>query len=100
LSALVDGRLDESDQSFSLVKIDNPGVEVSAMVIDDKQQLVIRLFNAESDRLEHVVSFKNSPKHVEAIELNGPPNRFWIFTQPPADVTEFMSGFLSSDSRR
>jgi alpha-mannosidase len=70
VSALVDGGIAESDQSFSLLKIDSPGVEVSAMLIEE-QQLIIRLFNAESQKSEHVVSFKSSPKYVKTIELNG-----------------------------
>ncbi|WP_158944693.1 glycoside hydrolase family 38 C-terminal domain-containing protein [Granulicella sp. S190] len=74
VTALMDGKTDETENSFSLMQIDSPGVEVSAMLVE-KEQLVVRLFNAESVEADHVVTFGTRPKHVDVIELDGTSKR-------------------------
>jgi len=70
VTALMDGKAGETESSFSLMQIDSPGVEVSAMLVE-KEKLVVRLFNAESVEPDHVVTFEKRPKRVEVAELDG-----------------------------
>ncbi|MGC2401421.1 MAG: glycoside hydrolase family 38 C-terminal domain-containing protein [Acidobacteriaceae bacterium] len=65
---------DRSEPDFSLIQINPAGVEVSTMLIESEHTL-IRLFNAESSQVDHVVSFANRPAKVQVVELDGRPVR-------------------------
>jgi alpha-mannosidase len=70
VTSLMNGKAGKTESFFSLLQVDNPGVEVSAMLIE-KEQLVVRLFNAESSESDHVVTFAKRPKRVDITELDG-----------------------------
>jgi alpha-mannosidase len=70
VSFLIGGRAKQPVPPVSLVKVSDPGVEISAMYIKDGA-LIVRLFNAESDESEHAVSFERRPHNVHVVELDG-----------------------------
>jgi alpha-mannosidase len=58
----------------SLVRIASPGVKLSAMTINDRD-LLVRLFNAESDQNEHEVSIGVAKASIQLVELDGSRGR-------------------------
>ncbi len=68
ITQLADGH--PGDSVYSLLQVSSPGLEVSTMLLE-KESLLVRLFNAESLRVDHVVSFATRPRKVEIVELDG-----------------------------
>jgi alpha-mannosidase len=67
---LIDGLKPAGDDTFSLLEIEDHGIQVSTMLIE-KGQLLVRLFNAESSHSEQVMSFSHRPTLIEIVELDG-----------------------------
>lgn len=70
VTQLIDGHRSEIDDTFSLLNLKDPGIQVSTLLIE-KGLLLVRLFNAESNQAEQVVSFSERPLRIEVVELDG-----------------------------
>ena len=70
LIAKVSGASPQKDQQRSFIDIDKPGIEISSMVFDG-DDLLVRLFNAESNNLPKAISFDAKIDKAELVELNG-----------------------------
>jgi alpha-mannosidase len=70
VTQLIDGHGSGADDTFSLLTLKDPGIQVSTMLIE-KGRLLVRLFNAESSQPEQVVSFGERPLRIEVVELDG-----------------------------
>ena len=70
MTQLIDGHHSGADDTFSLLNLKDPGIQVSTMLIE-KGLLLVRLFNAESNQAEQVVSFSEQPVRIEVVELDG-----------------------------
>jgi alpha-mannosidase len=56
--------------SAPLVAIEDPGVQLSAMFVEGRD-LIVRLFNAESEAEDHTVRFGVKPGAIDLVELDG-----------------------------
>jgi hypothetical protein len=68
--SLVDGGAGPDERSRSLAYVSGTGVEIPAVLVQDRSMLV-RLFNAEGEAGERTVSFGVKPSRVELVELDG-----------------------------
>jgi alpha-mannosidase len=60
----------EKMKNRSLLTIDKPGYEITAMTYDG-DDLLVRVFNAEGDAEPRVITFNGQIKSAELVELNG-----------------------------
>ncbi len=70
VAQFVDGDLEKTSKSRSLVSISGGGIEIPAMMFQGRT-MVVRLFNAEGDESERVLSLDVQPSRVELVELDG-----------------------------
>jgi alpha-mannosidase len=70
LTQLMDGKPATGAETRSLVTVSGNGVEIPTMLVEGRR-LLIRLFNAEGDESERVVSLHGQPSRVELVELDG-----------------------------
>jgi alpha-mannosidase len=73
IAQLMEGRPAPQSESRSLVSVSGGGVEIPALLVEDRS-IWIRLFNAEGDSAERIVSL-GFPARVDLIELDGRPVR-------------------------
>jgi alpha-mannosidase len=74
IPALMNGDPPAGANTRSLVSVSGGGIEVPTILVDGKYTL-IRLFNAEGDDRERVVSLHGRPLHVDLVELDGRVSR-------------------------
>lgn len=70
VSQLIEGTPSSGDASYSLLQLDSRGTQVSTLLVED-DALLVRLFNADSNKSIHTVSFRNRPKQIRIVELDG-----------------------------
>ena len=74
VTALMDGAPKAGAQARSLVSVTGGGIEIPTVSMDGRH-LLIRLFNAEGDDSERVVSLHAKPARVDVVELDGRVSR-------------------------
>jgi alpha-mannosidase len=71
LAEIVDGQSADTAPR-SLVTVSGTGIEISALLMQERNMLV-RLFNGEGDDSERTVSLHVRPSKVQLVELDGRP---------------------------
>ena len=70
VAQIVGGERPKRLETNSLIDISGSGIEIPTLLMDGKS-LLVRLFNAEGDAEERVLSMAIKPERVHLVELNG-----------------------------
>jgi len=75
-----------NDRNRSMVTVQGTGLEITALKFDGND-LLIRLFNAESDNAERKIAFNGKTDRAELVELNGQKRQDLKLTKDGIDKT-------------